>query len=207
VKTLGKDTNDYYRFHSRIYDLTRWAFLHGRESMVREIVRLAPKKVLEIGCGTGRNLIELKQLCPEVECYGVDASEEMLEVGRNKSLGLGIHWIQGRYPSKEVDRALEDVGKPDVILFSYALSMFNPGYAECLEDAHHLVEDHGFVCVVDFHASPYAWFRRWMGMNHVKMESQLLKAIQELGELVFYREGYGMGGIWRYNAMISRPKS
>ncbi len=30
----------YYRFHSRIYDATRWSFLFGRDKLVRIITKL-----------------------------------------------------------------------------------------------------------------------------------------------------------------------
>ncbi|MEO1078576.1 MAG: methyltransferase domain-containing protein [Pseudomonadota bacterium] len=206
MKTLGDNTNAYYRFHARIYDLTRWTFLFGRRALVAHIAERQPRRVLEIGCGTGKNLIELKKRIPDAQCVGVDASADMLRIARGKAGALNIRWIEGMYPSSEVDAALESMGKPDVILFSYALSMFNPGYDTCLETAHRAIAPDGVVCVVDFHNSPFAWFRRWMAMNHVRMESQLLEAMLQLGELSHYREKRGLLGIWRYNMMMGAPR-
>ncbi len=207
MKTLGEDTNAYYRFHAGIYDLTRWTFLFGRRALVRHIAERQPRRVLEIGCGTGRNLIGLKKRVPDAECMGVDASADMLRIARGKAGDLDIRWVEGMYPSQEVDAALESAGEPDVILFSYALSMFNPGYDECLKKAHSTIAPGGVVCVVDFHNSPFAWFRRWMAMNHVRMESQLLDAMLKLGELSLYREKRGLLGIWRYNIMMGAPRA
>ncbi|MEL7046831.1 MAG: class I SAM-dependent methyltransferase, partial [Pseudomonadota bacterium] len=127
-------------------------------------------------------------------------------IARGKASALNINWIEGMYPSPEVEAALESMGKPDVILFSYALSMFNPGYDTCLETAHRAIASDGVVCVVDFHNSPFAWFRRWMAMNHVRMESQILDAMLQLGELSHYREKRGLLGIWRYNMMMGAPR-
>lgn len=206
MSTLGQDTNAYYRFHSSIYDLTRWTFLFGRQAMIREIAKLQPGRVLEIGCGTGKNLIELKKLAPDVVCSGVDASADMLAIARSKSRDLDIQWIEGTYPSRSVDESLIAGGRPDVILFSYALSMFNPGYDDCLAKAHRDLSPNGAVCVVDFHSSSFSWFRKWMVMNHVRMESQLLAAMKDSGEMVVYREKKGLLGIWRYSTMISRPR-
>lgn len=205
MKTLGRDTNAYYRFHAGIYDLTRWAFLYGRAALVRAIAERQPRRVLEIGCGTGRNLRELKERVPGADCIGVDASADMLRVARRKAGGLAIRWIEGSYPSPAVDAALAAAGAPDVILFSYALSMVNPGYGVWLTSAHRSLAADGVVCVVDFHDSPHAWFRRWMAMNHVRMESQLRAAMLARGELCLYRERRGLLGLWRYNLMISRP--
>lgn len=51
----------YYRFHATIYDATRWLFLFGREGIIREIRARLPEdgEIVEIGCGTGRNLARL----------------------------------------------------------------------------------------------------------------------------------------------------
>ena len=206
MTTLGEDTNAYYQFHAKIYDLTRWTFLFGRRALVRDMAQLQPRRVLEVGCGTGTNLIALKRLLPGASCCGIDASADMLRVARRKSAGLEIDWIEGRYGSTAVDEALGSENPPDLIFFSYALSMFNPGYDSCLEKALGSLSSGGSVCVVDFHSSAYPWFRRWMAMNHVRMESQLLEAVKELGELRSYREQKGLLGIWRYNTMMSQAR-
>ncbi|MEE9264757.1 MAG: class I SAM-dependent methyltransferase [Vicinamibacteria bacterium] len=69
----------YYRLHARFYDATRWAFLFGREELLRQVAhRLTPQRVLEVGCGTGRNLPRLTELYPEANLTGVDLSPDML---------------------------------------------------------------------------------------------------------------------------------
>lgn len=206
MTTLGKDTKSYYRFHSRIYDLTRWAFLFGRSGVVDEISKKAPKRVMEIGCGTGRNLIQLKKYCPEVECIGVDSSEDMLDVAKKKSKDLGINWMLGTYPSHEVTSKINAVGKPDVILFSYALSMFNPGWEDCLDKAHEDVSDEGGVFLVDFHLSSQSWFKKWMGCNHVKMEGQLLEKINSMNRIEKIKCHQSPLGVWEWIQYSSTPK-
>ena len=55
----------YYQFHSRIYDATRWSFLFGREEvLLRAASVTTPKRILEVGCGTGRNLPGLRRRFP-----------------------------------------------------------------------------------------------------------------------------------------------
>ena len=207
MSTLGESTNAYYRFHSRIYDLTRWSFLYGRQALVREVVARRPRRVLEVGCGTGRILIAVKRALPDAACLGVDASGDMLRMARRKSAAKDIRWLQGSYPSAEVDAAIAEAGPPDAIVFSYALSMVNPGYERCLEAAHRAVAPQGVVCVLDFHRSPFAGFRRWMAMNHVRMEGQLLAAVAQSGELALHRERAGLLGLWRYSLLVSRPRA
>ena len=58
----------YYRLHSKIYDSTRWSFLHGRWALVELLAAQGrPNRILEVGCGTGTNLLHLARLFPELE--------------------------------------------------------------------------------------------------------------------------------------------
>jgi len=53
----------YYKTHSKIYDVTRWSFLFGRNALIKAIARYCrPEWILEIGCGTGKNLAALSRL-------------------------------------------------------------------------------------------------------------------------------------------------
>ncbi len=46
-----------YRWQHAIYDLTRKPYLLGRDQMIEALRPKNGERVLEIGCGTGRNLI------------------------------------------------------------------------------------------------------------------------------------------------------
>jgi ubiquinone/menaquinone biosynthesis C-methylase UbiE len=56
------------------------------ETMIRE-ADLAGRRVLDIGCGTGRFLA---QLAPIAKAWGADASPEMLEVARSRAGVAGL---------------------------------------------------------------------------------------------------------------------
>jgi ubiquinone/menaquinone biosynthesis C-methylase UbiE len=72
-----------------VYDRLRPYDDNGREvaeTLIRE-ADLAGRRVLDIGCGTGRFLAEL---APIAKAWGVDASPEMLEVARSRAGVAGL---------------------------------------------------------------------------------------------------------------------
>ena len=71
----------------------------------KKVSRLVPKhgKILDVGCGTGSQLIEIKKENPELECIGADISEDMLKIARKKSkkANLKIKFIRKRMSEME----------------------------------------------------------------------------------------------------------
>ncbi|HWY29417.1 MAG TPA: class I SAM-dependent methyltransferase [Candidatus Acidoferrum sp.] len=193
---------NYYRLHSHIYDATRWTFLFGRLAILREAAVVArPARILEVGCGTGKNLVNLRRLFPESEVTGVDLSETMLDVARRKTAALGsrVRLVHGAYgPTFQSERPVE------LILFSYALSMFNPGFAEAIATARRDLAPGGHIAVVDFHDTRLSFFERWMGVNHVRMNGQLepLLTAQFEGRSHHVKAAYG--GVWRYLLFVGQ---
>src|SRR5262245_40105425 len=70
--------NRIYRRQHHVYDLTRKFYLLGRDRLIAELKPNAGDAVLEIGCGTGRNLILAARRYPAARFYGVDVSTVML---------------------------------------------------------------------------------------------------------------------------------
>jgi len=186
----------YYRLHSKIYDATRWIFLFGRTAILREIVGVTlPRRILEVGCGTGKNLVNLCRMFPNAEITGVDLSQTMLDLSRRKTgqFGKRVRLIQGAYgPAFESGEAY------DVILFSYALTMFNPGFDEAIATAHRDLVEGGHIAVVDFHDTRFPLFERWMGVNHVRMDGQLRPLLTARFSARTDRQYKAYGMVWRY---------
>jgi S-adenosylmethionine-diacylgycerolhomoserine-N-methlytransferase len=197
--------SDYYRLHAHIYDWTRWAFLFGRTRLIRQAARhVRPRRILEIGCGTGTNLVGLARLFPAADIVGLDLSGEMLDKARRKTARYGsrVSLLQCAYREP-----LGSVGPFDLIVFSYCLTMINPGYADVLRLCRQDLSPSGSIAIVDFHDTPFAWFRRWMGLNHVRFDGQILAALGELGwplDHCTIRSAYG--GLWRWLTFLSSPE-
>src|SRR6185503_5117746 len=71
-----------YRHQRHIYDLTRKYYLLGRDRMIDGLDVPAGGSVLELGCGTGRNIVLAARRYPEARFHGLDISAEMLETAR-----------------------------------------------------------------------------------------------------------------------------
>lgn len=191
----------YYRWQSVIYDATRWSFLFGRSVVIDRVARLAePKRILEVGCGTGRNLAELARRFPQAQLMGLDVSADMLAITEKKMAGerARVELVKRRY-----DQPLR-AGSFDLVLCSYALSMFNPGWEEAVACAVADLAPGGLFALVDFHDSRFPLFRQWMGVNHVRMEGHLLPGLEDRFETLIAERHSAYGGIWEWVVYVGR---
>ncbi len=141
----------YFR-QRKIYDLTRKYYLLGRDRLIGKLDVPTKGSVLEIGCGTGRNLIKVAKRYRQVNVYGLDISEAMLETARASILraGLGerITLAQGDATGFDAAAAF-DSALFDRVYFSYTLSMI-PDWRAALRCALNSVAPGGALYVVDF---------------------------------------------------------
>lgn len=194
----------YYRLHSHIYDATRWSFLFGRKALVREVSsHVRPGRILEIGCGTGKNLVSLASRFPDAEIAGLDLSKDMLERASRKFSGRPGRPALIR---RDYSQPLHSLPLYDLIVFSYTLSMINPGFQQALINSRRDLAPGGMIAVVDFDDSPSDLFKSWMRINHVRMDGHLLPMLNELFEPACQTMMKAYGGLWRYFMFIGRAK-
>lgn len=190
----------YYRWHARLYDLTRWSFLFGRTALLQTLAQhQPPRRILEIGCGTGSNLLRLHRQFPNATIMGLDLSADMLAQARRKIsvFSAPIALIQRRY-----DQPLRPETPFDLIVFSYCLSMINPGWNQAIDAALCDLRTGGLLAVVDFHDTPSSYFSRWMALNHVQMDAHLLPYLSARCTPLVQSVQPAYGGGWRYFRFI-----
>lgn len=196
----------YYAFHAHIYNATRWSFLFGRTHLLQLARQLqpSPTRILEIGCGTGRNLVRLARFFPQAEIIGVDLSTAMLAVARRQTARYRsrITLVEGSYGN-----ARSPVGHYDLVICSYALTMFNPGFQNAVAAAHADLAAGGHFLLVDFHSTPWLWFARWMRFNHVRMDGQLRPLLESTFTPVSNQVRSAYGGLWQFLLFAGKQKS
>ncbi len=144
--------DDVYALHRHFYDFTRKFYLFGRDRLIRTLAVPAGGKVLEVGCGTARNLRVAAKRYPNAHYYGFDISEAMLETARAKveKAGLSdkITLAQGDAGAFDIE-ALFGLEQVDRVFMSYTLSMIPP-WAEAIELGAKALAPGGSLHIVDF---------------------------------------------------------
>jgi S-adenosylmethionine-diacylgycerolhomoserine-N-methlytransferase len=141
-----------YALHRHFYDFTRKFYLLGRDKLIRGLNPPTGGTVLEVGCGTARNLIKAAQRFPQARFFGFDISEAMLETARKSvdknGLSGKITLAQGDAGAFDV-QALFGLEKLDRVFMSYTLSMIPP-WVEAIELGARALAPGGSLHIVDF---------------------------------------------------------
>lgn len=141
-----------YRYQRYIYDATRRYYLPGRDRLIHHLHPPAGGTVLEIGCGTGRNLIRAALRYPSARFCGCDISTEMLKSAgaaiEKASLADRVRVAWGDATSFNAN-ATFGCSKFDRIFFSYAVSMI-PAWDDAIAHALELLTPQGQLHLIDF---------------------------------------------------------
>ncbi len=141
-----------YRTQRHFYDLTRKYYLLGRDRLIRDLAPPPGGSVIEIGCGTGRNLIAAARAWPDARYFGIDISEAMLETARAKVAAVGlsnrITLAQGDATAFDA-QALFGIAAFDRVFQSYTLSMI-PDWQGALREGAGKLAPGGRLDIVDF---------------------------------------------------------
>jgi S-adenosylmethionine-diacylgycerolhomoserine-N-methlytransferase len=159
-----------YRGQRHIYDLTRKYYLFGRDRLIAGLAARPGSTVLEIGCGTGRNLAQVARHWPGAALHGLDLSSEMLKNARATLGGSAAlaHGDATAFPAQTLFGRAEF----DRVILSYATSMI-PDWRAALDQAAAVLAPGGSLHIVDFGdlaglPSPLrGLLRKWLGWFHV----------------------------------------
>ena len=177
-----------YRSQSGIYDLTRKYYLLGRDQLIEALQPPAGGRVLEIGCGTARNLVQAARMWSDAEFYGFDISSEMLKAARKNLVQSGMAERITLFQGDAENPALAmpaTVRTFDRIFLSFCLSMI-PDWQGAIRQAVTLLEPGGELHIVDFGQSeklppPFRWIlQQWLALFHVEPRKYLRRFLDEI---------------------------
>jgi S-adenosylmethionine-diacylgycerolhomoserine-N-methlytransferase len=190
-----------YRPQRHIYDLTRKYYLLGRDRLIAGLALAPGETLIEIGCGTGRNLIAIARRYPQARLFGLDASEAMLEIARVKvrEAGLEGRIVLRQGLAEELSAPMFGLESFDHVLFSYSLSMV-PDWQGALAAAIESLAKSGRWHVVDFgdlnglgvlvRRALMAWLR----IFHVSPRNEFLLNLEalsdDMGQLILLKGRY-----------------
>ncbi|MEO7054015.1 MAG: class I SAM-dependent methyltransferase [Rhizomicrobium sp.] len=174
-----------YRRQRYVYDFTRKYYLFGRDRLIRELSLPPGASLIEVGCGTARNLIAIAKAYPQTRLYGLDASEAMLETARAAVRRAGLEHritlVQGL--AEQLIPAQFGVESFDNVLFSYSLSMI-PDWRAALAAGSAALMPSGRLHVVDFGdltglgGLAERAMRAWLRFFHVTPRVEFLAALE-----------------------------
>ncbi len=179
--------DDVYRYQRYIYDFTRKYYLFGRDRLIDELALAPGASVVEVGTGTGRNLVRMARRYPGARLYGLDASAEMLKSATRSVARAGLAGRVGLAHgyAEALTPALFGLDRPfDAIVFSYSLSMI-PDWKQALKAAAQSLSPAGKVHIVDFGdltgLGPVVEraLRAWLGLFHVAPRIELLHTFEQ----------------------------
>ncbi len=200
-----------YATQRHFYDLTRKYYLLGRDALIRDLAPPPGGTVLEIGCGTARNLIAAARRWPDARLHGLDISEAMLATARAKvaAAGLSDRITLARGDAADFDPVtLFGMAGFDRVFQSYTLSMI-PDWQGAIRQGAAVVAPGGSLAIVDFGQQerlPALWRRAlfaWLGKFHVSPRRELpavLKSVAREGLALEFRPllgGYAWSALLR----------
>jgi S-adenosylmethionine-diacylgycerolhomoserine-N-methlytransferase len=182
--------NRMYRRQRYIYDGTRRYYLLGRDQLIAGLQPASGASVLEIGCGTGRNLVWAAWRHPDARFFGIDVSTEMLTTAIS---AISRHGLTDRIRVAHGDGTafnpnfLFGVASFDHVMISYSLSMI-PDWRRVLQAAANSLRPGGRLHVVDFGGQERlpgiarALLRRWLAMFDVTPRDDLERALSAMAK-------------------------
>ncbi|WP_291859084.1 class I SAM-dependent methyltransferase [Bradyrhizobium sp.] len=212
--------NRMYRRQRHIYDGTRRYYLLGRDRLIADLRPAAGATVLEIGCGTGRNLVHAARLYPEARFFGIDVSTEMLTSAisaiSRRGLASRIRVTHGDATTFD-PRPLFGTPSFDHVMISYSLSMI-PDWRHSLRVAAGRLKPGGSLHIVDF-GDQERWpeltrmlLKRWLAIFDVTPRDELERELSAIADaagadLTFERPfgGYAQYGVLKLPQGFPKP--
>lgn len=131
---------------------------------IRQYHGLSPVRVLDVGCGGGLLTFDL---CKQGwACTGLDVSDEVLDVGRQRDPERAIDWVIGRAEQLPFPDACFDA----VCIMDVLEHVFDP--RQCLNEAARVLAPGGTLLLHTFNRTAASWLLAAKGLDWFIKDSQ-----------------------------------
>ncbi len=122
------------------------------------------RRILDMGCGTGRYTMGLKERFPDAEVWGIDVAGPLLRYAhmRGRDLDIAVHWSQQSAEETNFEDGYFD------IVTSYIINheITSEGNKKIVAEAYRLTRPGGYYYPIDFRTRgdkgrAYQQYRRW----------------------------------------------
>lgn len=178
----------FYAPQAERYDAFRERLLHGRAELIAELAAPAGGRLVELGAGTGRNLLFFGERLAAFERVDlVDLCPALIDKARRRTTAMPTVQVH------EADACTWQPEEPaDVVYLAYALTMI-PDWPAAIENAIGMLKPGGLLGVVDFYVSASApeaglarhsalsrtFWPRWFRHDGVHLGPQRLQRLRE----------------------------
>ena len=121
----------------------------NREAVIKAIPG-SPRKIIDLGCGTGSTTILLQQAFPNAKIIGLDLSPQMLIMSNHKAQQAGlnnIRWVHGIAEATGLEASEFDVVTASLLFHETPTSISQA----ILNEAYRLLKPGGKVIILDGH--------------------------------------------------------
>ncbi|MCB1797727.1 MAG: methyltransferase domain-containing protein [Gammaproteobacteria bacterium] len=137
----------FYAPQASRYDAFRERLLHGRRELIGRLDALPGAAVVELGAGTGRNLLFFGNRLADLDVQLVDLCPALLEQARRRTADMdNVRVVDADVVSWRPERPV------DVVYLSYSLTMI-PDWQGAIDNAIGMLKPGGSLGVVDFYVS------------------------------------------------------
>ena len=150
------------------YDPITQYVLPPNETMVRQglidAVQGSPRRILDLGCGTGSTTLMLKQAFPQAEVIGLDLSPYMLVRAEDKArkAGLDIQLLHGNAEQTGFDNASFDLVTASLLFHETPPTVSQ----SILHESYRLLQVGGEVLILDG-SQKTLWQLEWLNPRAV----------------------------------------
>lgn len=176
IQTYNQSAQDYDDETSDFWDRFPRTFLD-------EFINLGKGKVLDLGCGPGRDGLLIQEKGCEVICF--DASEEMLKLCKEK----GLTTIQGDFMKLPFDKEEFD----GVWAYAALLHISKKEFPKALKEIHRVLKADSALAIgmiegtEEFYKNSVNMGQRWFSYY---THDELIKYLEDAGFQIIYQEEF-----------------